>query len=454
MIAKERSLIHIYTSVNLLNKILLGLLGLVFCVSVGSLISLAFKPSYGLQVRRETQTPSSKKGQYDLIGSGPLSIQSELQSFPFPNLTDKIVFLSKTSRPDILQGDEKYLLGLKGTQNRRVVSKGEKVFLSYEKDQLAFSESLTPLWIKVLGSQENGAHLILGIELSSDQGKVTLSETREHFAKVSWSPLSKDEITNVKLLEGVNTLESAKWWPADRLFDAYAGSEFEKFKGLERLETEEGEILFVDENTSFVWKEGQWVEGAQKGFPLAVVEGISPYKMEWAFWDSSGIESYKLTFHREKPGTITTRAEEVFTRLRQRTSTRVSCRLENRATILKVGDWLIQTDKGWHTIKNSHEIDDILNLKVLGELFIFDSIEDQDGKEVFCGTLFDPMRTEVQTVRLPISQMKNLEHSPPLKRGLSSKIRTPALVEQERSLVKLNARVKMEPIEECEIFEE
>jgi len=172
------------------------------------------------------------------------------------------------------------------------------------------------------------------------------------------------------------------------------------------------------------------------------------------FWDSSGIESFKLTFHREKPGTITTRAEEVFTRLRQRTSTRVSCRLENRATILKVGDWLIQTDKGWHTIKNSHEIDDILNLKVLGELFIFDSIEDQGGKEVFCGTLFDPMRTEVQTVQLPISQTKNLEHSPPFKRGLWSKIRTPALVGQERSLVKLNARVKMEPIEECEVFEE
>ncbi len=398
--------------------------------------------------------PSVSGFEYEKIGEGPLAVDSELQSFPFPDLSGKILFLACSSRPDSEFIEACYLLGLRGSQEKRVAKQNQKLYLTYKEDQLIFSEKTTPLWIKPNQSGEGRTTLQMGIDLVSNQGAVLLSKTREYLIKEDWEPLKKEQASHPELVAGIEALEGVRWWPADRLFDQYAGDEYQIYKGLERLEFLGEQILFAEEGRIYVWKEGKWCVGNEEGYPLARVKEITPFKMNFELWDPSGIETVQMTFNRERARPIAIRMEEIFTHLRQRTSSRVSCRIDNWATILRVGDWLFRTDRGWHTVKNSYEIDAIVKFKVRGELFIFDGLESSDGKKIFCGSLFDPMRTELQSVRLPITQMKTLEHSPPTKKGRSTKIRPLAFSETERSHSRLKSHQRLQPIEDYEVFEE
>jgi len=454
LIAKERSLIHIHNSISLLNKIFLLLLICTLAFLFLNIFTTSVEKGGAVVPKNKKMTPPASGFEYEKIGEGPLAVDSELQSFPFPDLSGKILFLARSNRPDSEFIETLYLLGLKGSQEKRVVTPNQKLYLTYTEDHLIFSEKQTPLWIKPKQSGEGKTILQMGIDLVSSQGMVLLSETREHLIKEDWKPLTKEQVSHPELTAGIDAFEGAKWWPADRLFDQYAGDEYQIYRGLERLEILGEYVLFAEEGRTYVWKEGRWRAGNEEEYPLARVKEITPFKMIFELWDPTGIETVHLTFNRERARPIATRMEEVFTRLRQRTSSRVSCRIDNRATILKVGDWLFRTDRGWHTVKNSHEIDAIVKFKALGELFIFDGLESSDGKKIFCGSLFDPMRTELQSVRLPISQMKTLEHSPPTKKGRSTKIRPLASGETERSHSRLKSHQRLQPIEDYKVFEE
>ena len=454
MIAKERSLIHIHNSINLLNKIFLLLLISALALLLLNIFTASLEKGGVAVPKKKKANSSASVFEYEKIGEGPLAVDSGLQSFPFPDLSGKILFLARSSRPDSELMETRYLLGLKGSQEKRVVEQDQKLYLTYEEDRLVFSEKATPLWIKPKQNGEERTLLQMGIDLAYNQGAVLLSETREHLIKEDWKPLKREQVSHPELIAGIDAFEGAKWWSADRLFDQYAGDEYQIYKGLERLEILGEHILFVEEGRTYVWKEEKWSVGSEEGYPLARVKEITPFKMSFELWDPSGIETVHMTFNRERARPIAIRLEEIFTRLRQRTTSRVSCRIDNRATILKVGDWLFHTDRGWHTVKNSYEIDAIVKFKVMGELFIFDGLESSDGKKVFCGSLFDPMRTELQSVRLPISQMKTLEHSPPTKKGRSTKIRSPASSETERSRSRLKSHQRLQPIEDYEVFEE
>jgi hypothetical protein len=80
--------------------------------------------------------------------------------------------------------------------------------------------------------------------------------------------------------------------------------------------------------------------------------------------------------------------------------------LNKRRIILKEGDWLIRSAKGWRIIKKSEEVEDYINHKLRGDLFIFDKLEKEHGKLVVKGHLFDEMRTNKQTMSIPIVSEK------------------------------------------------
>ncbi len=403
--------------------------------------------------------PIPPRFDHQLVGKGSLSLSPEIQSFPFPDLSGEVLFLGKNTRPDATGYELKLHVGLRGTEKSVRINPGQTLYLAYEEQHLNFSKEVTPLWIKPYLDESGEIWLQMGIQLSNDQGEKLLDEMREFQIKQKWKTKEIDEVVDPELQVAANALRVGKWWGPDKLFERYGGEEFQKFKGQERIELllEKGkEILFIKDGDTFIWKEDKWVPSAEtKGFPLGKVVATSPYKLEWQLWDKGGMESVLLTFNKEKTSVISLRIEDVFTKLRRRTSSRVSCRIDNRATILKEGDWLIHTATGWHTIKNYYEIEALLNLDVQGDLFIFDGLEKKEGKEVFCGTLFNPMRTEQHFVRLPITQTKNGEHSPPTKNTFSTKIgplaaEEPLIGTPQRN----NPNQKLEPIEEYDIFSE
>jgi hypothetical protein len=456
LIAKHISLTSICKSLSLLNKILL-LLALI--------VSLIFVMNFFVTSEREMFTLGQKKSrhisspQFDYcnIGQGALALKAEIQNFPFPNLSGEVLFLGKNTRPDASLYNVNLHMGLKGCDKTLMVAPEQKLYLSYIKQHLYFAKETTPLWIKPYLNEKGETWLEMGLKLISESGEVLLDEVRAFEIE---SSLKRDFAMAVKdplLAKGLKEMKEAKWWSPDRLFEAYGGEEFRKLIGMERLEFQQHEqpyFLYVKEGDTFIWKEEKWqVSRTTHSYPMARLTHISPYKMEWELWDKTGLECVRVAHSKEKVEGINLRVEELFTRMRQRTTSRISCRIDNKAAILKKGDWLIHIPTGWHILKSLKEMEAILNFEVKGELFVFDGLEKIEGKPVFCGTLFDKMRTQMQSVRLPLAQGKASEHSPPTKKTISTKIRPATPDEQPTKKQRLKrprqkSRKKVQPIDD------
>ncbi len=67
---------------------------------------------------------------------------------------------------------------------------------------------------------------------------------------------------------------------------------------------------------------------------------------------------------------------------------------------------MLKTGAGWRNLRRKEEIESCLHHRIKGELFIFDSLEKEQGRWVVKGNLFDEMRTQVQSVSMPI-EMEN-----------------------------------------------
>ncbi|MDJ0651916.1 MAG: hypothetical protein QNJ27_02775 [Simkaniaceae bacterium] len=410
-------------------------------------------------ILNEKSEPMPPRFDHQLVGKGAFFLCPEMQSFPFPDLSEEIVFLGKNTRPDTTSDERKLHVGLKGTDTSVKINPGQTLYLAYEGNSLHFSKEVTPLWITPSLAENGEIRLQIRIELSNDQGEKLLDEMREFQVEQTWTTKEIAEIVDPGLQAAANALKGGKWWGPDKLFERYGGEEFQTFKGQERLEllSNEGrEILFIRRGDTFIWKGDKWLPSTEtKGFPLGKVVAISPYKVEWQLWDREGLESVLLAFNKEKASMISVRIEDAFTKLRRKTSSHVFCQIDNRKALLKACDWLVHTATGWHTVKNDSELEALLNLDVQGELFIFDGIEKKEGKEIFCGTLFNPMRTEQQFVRLPMAQTKSRKHSPPPKNTFSTKIGPLAT---EKLLVKTSQQnspnQKLEATEKCDIFSE
>jgi len=423
------------------------------------IISLIFLVSYFREPELEMVTSDRKKEKekraprfdYTKIGEGSLALKSEIQSFPFPDLSGEILFLGKNTRPDATLYDLKLHMGLKGYAKTLRVALGQKIYLSYIKQQLHFAKDSTPLWIKPYLNEKGEAWLELGVRLVSDSGEVLLDEaqTFEIESTLKRNPKGAAPKAGIKFLalaEGLEAMKQAKWWAPDRLFELYGGGEYRKLAERQRLEfaREEGPyFLYVREGDTFIWKEQKWQPSeATVDFPLARLVVVSPYRLEWELWDETGLEWVKMAHSKEKVAGITLRAETVFTRMRQRTTSRISCRVDNKALILKKGDWLIHTPSGWHILKNLKEIEAVLEFKMRGELFVFDGLKKVEGKCIFCGTLFDQFRTQMKSVRLPLAHSKVGEHSPPKKKPISTKLRPAVSTDESIKKQKLIRPVK------------
>lgn len=437
MIAKEKSLIPIHNSINLLNKTFFLFIVFAFLLFIIHLFTKGEEISLPKPMKKKEKREEAPRFHYEKMGEGSLCIDAQLQSFPFPDLSQQLSLLSHF--------EDRYLLSLNKGEKGVAVRGGDTLYLTYDEDQLHLSEDESPLWIRLLPLEEGGTALQMGVAFRSESGELLLNESRQVIATERNAPFRREELSDGELLEALDSFKGARWWHPDQLFNEYAGKEYGIYKGLERLEIFGEYVLFAEEGKTFTWKEGKWVKGEEEGAPLARVKEVSPHKMEWEVLDRSRLEWTQISFSRERARPIHVRMEEVLTRLRQRTTSRVSCRIDNRAAILKVGDWLFKTERGWQTIKSPHEVDAIVKFKIMGELFIFDGLQEIDGKLFFCGTLFDEMRTDSHPVRLPISQVKTLEHSPHTKKGGSTKI------QPSMSLVPSR---RQEMLTEGDIFEE
>ena len=345
------------------------------------------------------------------IGKGPLSLYPMRRSSSVPDLSREIIVLAKSSRPDTAPGQEVLLLTTKGNSHQKTVSSGEQIFLECiknkdDEDSYVFSNKKTSLWIRPLLTGGDDVNLEVGVfsaDLKTESFFEEISQVFVQQVKMALARSSADQTC-------FDTMRDAAWWGADALFKHYGGLEFKEMTQKHKIEIPShfgSQIYFVEQGDCLQWKEGMWhladVNHIDSLCPIAKVISLHNKGLEIQVWDEKGFYPQVIKLDRRSVPSSAAKNDFKISCIRMRSSSQLSCTVGKRRFILKEGDWLLKVGRSWRNLRRMKDIDDCLQHKIRGELFVFDSIEKQQGKIYLKGHLFDEMRVQITPISLPIT---------------------------------------------------
>lgn len=355
----------------------------------------------------------------DTIGATVLDLKFSPLPIQLPDLRTQLVYCGRNGRPDAPTDKTTLHLSLNGNSSMSTTLSGEPLYLQYDKkasSRYVFSpgNAKTSLWLEAT-SQGNEAHVKL--YLKNENGEIihepathaqfTLPE-RENMRMVgrTWD-LGKWRVDGSLLAR-----QKARWMGQDRFLEKHGGAEYDTLQGKHRVEfndEEESYFLYVGLNDSLIWDDGRWktVQPGQDSLkhPLLVVKRVEDRLMGFELWDIDG--KGKITLNLVKTHETPAAAhnlETCFKCIGARTRSQYIFEIADQRVLLSPQDWILQTDEGWIKLTSAEEIDDYVNRKLTGVLFVFDGVGRNEERQVLLGTMFNPSRTEAKSVELPILQ--------------------------------------------------
>lgn len=401
------------------------------------IILILFFAFYPMRIK-EASIPgknATKKGRfifpYEAIGAGGLALHPRHALGWISRLADELVLIAYNSRPDIEPKDAKILISLKNGKEQLNLSNGRIVYLK-ESEQgkgLQSSEDATGLWAKPI-LLENGAVLIeAGRKLISKEGGQTGEEKGQFIVAEQGGVPSRYNPANQPFAK---ELKSGRCFPYDLFIQKYGGREYNSWREKAVIELSHGDLTyacFVSLGDYLLYDEGEWRLCASQELkadrPVAQVKAISGKAIDIEVWDETGFCPLQFKIELEKTGPSPFKSELMPSAIRLRSGTQVSCAFGKRRVILKQGDWLLKTSTGWKNLRRTEEIEQYLDHRLKGELFIFDAIEKEQGRFVMKGHLFDETRTQMQVLSLPIDADKS--------QGKASRKRKPIFTTDRRA---------------------
>jgi len=374
------------------------------------LIVLCVKPPHIDEKQMTLFPPFPEPFSIDKVGEGPLSLHNFGRKTGTPELAQEVVLISKNPRPGSLGEKPDFLLYLKSSGDEYKAKQGEQIFLSCDSlpgglaPVYRFSSAKTPLWIRPEFSEKEGMKLEVGLFTLSKENGVFQEEKTQ--IKLTGEAVGRKKKENLPFME---MLEKSKLWGHDVVLSGFAGPSYAHLKDKVKVEIpcfDKRIFCFVGKGDFLLFEEGKWIPGdASKeieGKPIAQVRKVAQKSVELEAWDPETFQAYsvKLEFNPSFRGAI--KAEGLPHTVRSKSGKQISCFFGKRKLLLKEGDWLLKTRRGWRKLKRPGEVSDYLRHKFFGELFIFESLVKEQGKLLMKGFLVDEMRTFSQPFSCPV----------------------------------------------------
>lgn len=344
---------------------------------------------------------------YEAIGTGALALSSYRFSEFIPRLSREVVLLARNTRPDAYKSEASVLLGLKSAKEERVVKSGETFYLKDNekgwRSLLTFSPKSTGLVLKPLFTEKGAVSFEVAKEGEHEKRQFSLSSVLT--TGQATSPLLKKQETPY-----MQSLKQAKCWGKDILLQEYGGEEYRRMRDKQKVQLESGGgsyVSYVAQGDYLTWQEEKWkvvpFEEVKPDAPVAYVQSATPKGVEIVAWDETGFFRSQLKAEAQAAPKLAFKPEQFLTSVRLRNNSQVTCVAGKRRLILNQGDWLLKTASGWRHLKKWQQIEECLQHRLRGELFIVDSIDKTQGKAMLQGNYFDEMRTQIVPVSIPIT---------------------------------------------------
>lgn len=400
----------------------------------------------GLVAQVKRQLPKSPftfpEEAYAKMGSPHLYLKFVPPRLHLPDIRNALTYYGENGRPDALLGNPKMHFGMQGGKSIIASSDGEKQYLVYDKKlpascKITFSPNNDPTMLWFTASLEaNQAEITLfmqdtdGLIVSGSdpQGQFSLQakeSTRSH-PQGSW------EIGTWRVDGTLLSRQKAKWVGQDRFLENHGGDEFLDFTGKNRVDFGDGEELysvFLKLGDCLVWDENKWSEASPSqntlDKPLLVVKKIDERVMMLELWDVEGKGKVAMSLVKAPETFRHDHVVRDFKFVGARTKTQVVFQIEDERLIVKPQDWLLLTAEGWKKLKTSKEIDDYVNRRLVGPLFIFEEITKKEERPVLIGTLYNPNRTESHFIEVAMMPIQNGIQTPLEKVSPENRMQAP-----------------------------
>ncbi|MBS0628640.1 MAG: hypothetical protein JSS30_00265 [Verrucomicrobia bacterium] len=311
--------------------------------------------------------------------TGPLALYENKRSPMVIALEQNLVLLAQNVRPDLGKGEKVYRIGLKGSDEQRLIKENEPICFSWNEEKFEFAD----------GGRQMIPQLINGDEILLKIGDEELS--------LQEKPKNIDNFDQIQ----------AKWWGNDLFFREYGGEEYRQLGEKYKIELTSGTgryFVYLQPGDFLTLKEGRWtVSEPDPSVPIAVFRETSDNEVELEGWDVNGEPLFYVRLSLQKNQPIRFVPDQVIADPKMRSIGQVSCKIGKKRLVLRPSDWVIKTQAGWRKLITINEIESYLNNEIVEELFVVDSI-DQSGH--IRGRHFDDLRTQMKPFTIQAAALK------------------------------------------------
>lgn len=342
---------------------------------------------------------------YQQVTTNLLALDRPKPDLSLPDLSPLFTFTGSNARPDANPDKQLYYILLKGDKEPMGVYPEHKQYLLYNVAQSPPRYIWSPgnretrLWLQVESQEED---IKITIHLQGLEGK----KEKSFVLKEQPNPLARGTRWMLDQLRVDGTLlarQKGRWYGYDLFFQDHGGEEFTHLGDLERVDFGDGEnrySIWLETDQCMVWDQGRWQEikenESSEDKPLLCVKNIGDKVMTFHLWDVGGNRKSVLNMIKSSEIWQSEVLAKQFRFVGARTRTQSIVEIQGVRTTLRLFDWLILVNDQWKKLNTPELIDDYVERRLIGPLFIFEGIEKIDGSQWLKATLYNQSRTAKQ----------------------------------------------------------
>jgi len=364
------------------------------------------------------------EGALDAIDKTLLELKFSPRSLQLPDLRKYLIYYGRNGRPDA-QNDRTVLHFAISDNTLHPLIPGDRLYLQYDRQRSAnpygFSPNNAPtnLWIE---ASLNGYDVVVKVFMKNEAGDLIM----EPASHAQFTAPEKEymrgggktwEIDDMRVDGSLLARQKARWVGPDLFLERHGGDEYSAMIGKQRIEfalEEDPYSVFVGLDDSLVWSDGRWKvvkpSASTLNSPLMLIKKIEERLMGFELWDVGGKGKMVLNLlklnDKWQPQQVQ-QLQKKFKFIGARKRLQYIFEVDGERIHLSPKDWLLFSDDTWSKLTTPKEIDDYVDYKTPGVLFVFDEVASIEGHPVLAGVMFNESRTEMQPIELPIQQLGN-----------------------------------------------
>lgn len=355
---------------------------------------------------------------YDAIGPPAFSLQFAPMTPQLPDLRRYIAYHGRNGRPDVQADRAQLHFSSAGQKSFASVLPHERLYLTFDKSvnppQYNFSPNNEPtsLWFTAHAEANQAIFEVFaidekGLRLESPIANLRFAVAERELARTVNS--AAWELDGQRVDATLFVRQKARWFGSDRFLTEHGGEDFSEQADKQRIDFGEGDTsysVYIGPDDVLIWKDKRWqavVPGAaSRGFPLIVVKKIDERIMSLELWDAEGRTKVAINLLKSGEAWNTQIVQQAFVYEGARTRRQFIFEINGERVFLSPNDWLLLTAEGWKNLKDPKQIDDYVNRRITGTLFVFLGIERHEGKQLLVGELYSPARSDMQKIELVV----------------------------------------------------